>query len=680
MQKEDKRLLKTFILNGTFIICSNILLIVPSTSYSYASQWEKTYGGSTYDFGYSVQQTMDGGYIIAGYTGSYGAGENDVYLIKTDIFGKEVWGKTFGGNSGDYGRSVQQTTDGGYIIAGHTGSFGAGGSDIYLIKTDAAGNKLWSKTYGGPTEDIGYSVQQTKDGGYIIAGYQWQDSGWNTYLIKTNAWGNKLWSKTFAKAGSADYGSSVQQTADGGYIIAGSAQAINYWDDVYLLKTDSLGNELWSKTFGGDYGDHGSSVIQTVDGGYIIVGNTDSQNYPWHDVYVIKTDKQGNKLWSKIFGGIYDDYGHSVQQTDDGGYIFTGQTDSYDIGEGGIYLVKTDANGTEIWHKTFGEVKTIFGHSVQQVEDGGYVIAGSDYRDTKSYDVCLIYFNPKIVDIFGFEIGNSWRYEGLYLGNPYLLEREITSLNTSLFPVPTYAFEIKEDGILTGTEWYENAGNEIKLWGTTIYEEGLYYTANFSQGLSVEWFPMEVGDQRYSSATVNVLGVSLNVSMTADVVNKSYVTLSFSKLEAYEIQYQMRIWGKDPSGNDLEFIDSFTWWVVPYLGAVKDQGADFLVKLTSFAIGGGMIKEESDADNDWLKDYLEILTYGTDWQNFDTEYDGMPDGWEINYGLNPLVNDANYDNDNDGFTNLVEYQKGYDPIDPKSHPVASIPWLLLLLE
>jgi hypothetical protein len=679
MKKKAKRTLKTALLIGLVTISANILLVFTLSSNSYGLEWEKTFGGSSYDYGYSVQQTTDGGFIIAGYTDSYGAGGNDVYLIKTDGSGNELWSKTFGGSSGDYGRSVQQTTDGGYIIAGHTGSFGAGGSDFYLIKTDAAGNKTWSRTFGGSSEDLAYSVQQTTDGGYIIAGYKWQDSGWNTYLVKTDALGIEDWNKIFARAGSIDHGSSVRQTKDGGYIILGTAQASNYWDDVYLLKTDSSGNELWSKTFGGDFEDHGSSVQQTEDGGYIIAGNTNSSDYPWHDVYLIKTDMLGNQQWSRTFGSIYDEYGYSVRQTDDGGYILAGQTDSYDIGSGGIYLVKTDDLGREIWSKTFGDSYTTFGSSVQQTEDGGYIITGTDYRNTKSYDAFLAYYNPKLLDIFGFEIGNSWKYEGVYQGSPYTAEREITAIETNWFPVPTYTFEIKENGSNVGAEWYENTGNEIKLWGTTALVDGYYYTLFFSQGLTAAWFPMEVNDHKFTSATTDIEGIQFDVNFTVDVIRKTSVPLSFATLEAYEVYNQLHVWGSDPWGTNYDIRDNFTTWVVPYLGVVKEIGDDYNLKLTSFAIGGGHITPVSDADGDGLQGYQEILTYGTDWQNSDSENDGMPDGWEVNYGLNPLVDDANDDKDDDGFTNLIEYLKGYDPIDPKSHPVISMPWLLLLL-
>jgi hypothetical protein len=236
--------------------------------------WTKTFGGTLSDQGYSVQQTSDGGYIIAGDSLSFGEGNYDVYLMKTDALGNVEWTNTFGGTSSDQGRSVQQTSDGGYIIAGQSHSFGAGVSDVYLIKTDTSGNAVWTQTFGGIGIDEGYSVQQTSDGGYIIAGVTASD----VYLIKTDGSGNAVWEKTFG-GNFGDQGASVQQTSDGGYIIAGdtwSFGAGNY--DIYLIKTDASGNVVWTNTFGGELNDHGASVQQTSDGvhnrrRYIILWN-----------------------------------------------------------------------------------------------------------------------------------------------------------------------------------------------------------------------------------------------------------------------------------------------------------------------------------------------------------------------------------------------------------------------
>jgi hypothetical protein len=374
------------------VLVSGLSLIscVPTQS---PTTWDKTFGGSSDDAGYSVQQTSDGGYIIAGWTDSYGAGGYDVYLIKTDSEGTKQWNQTSGGTGDDVGESVQQTSDGGYIIAGTTNSYGAGGYDVYLIKTDSGGTKQWDKTFGSASDDAGYSVQQTSDGGYIIAG--WTNScgacGSDAYLIKTDSGGSKQWDKTFGGT-SNDTGYSVQQTSDGGYIIAGWTNSYGAGgSDVYLIKTDSEGTKQWDKTFGGSGFDYGYSVQQISDGGYIIAGVTNSYGAGSYDVYLIKTDSEGSKQWDKTFGGTSDDVGYSVRQTSDGGYIIAGWTNSYGAGGSDVYLIKTDSGGTKQWDKTFGGSGNDVGESVQQTSDGGYIIAGwTNSYGAGGYDVWLI--------------------------------------------------------------------------------------------------------------------------------------------------------------------------------------------------------------------------------------------------------------------------------------------------
>ena len=291
--------------------------------------WTRAYGGYSAEVGYSVQQTSDGGYIIGGITRSYGAGFNDVYLVKTDASGNMIWWRAYGGSDEDQGNSVQQTFDGGYIVAGYTTSFGAGESDVYLIKTDANGDTIWTRTYGGSQGDGAYSVQQTPDSGYVICGYV---NYYDVYLIRTDANGNTLWTRTYGGNGS-ECGESLDQTTDGGFIIAGYSESYsNNWSDVYLLKTDSLGNQQWYRIFSASqYDNRGEEVQQTSDGGYIIAGYTFRGDYS--DLYVIKTDSWGTIEWTRTFGGNLADLGYGVDQTSDNGYVLCGRTDSY--GHGG---------------------------------------------------------------------------------------------------------------------------------------------------------------------------------------------------------------------------------------------------------------------------------------------------------------------------------------------------------
>ncbi len=279
-----------------FLFIASLLLFVIISNAQITFQ--KTYGGTGDDRGYFVQQTTDGGFIITGYTSSFGAGMGDFYLIKTDINGDTLWTKTFGGTSLDGGgESVQQTAEGGYIIVGATLSFGTGNFDIYLIKTDTSGDILWTKTFGGINDDESFSVQQTNDGGYIICGNteSFGAGDYDTYLIKTDANGDSIWTKTFGGIFN-DLSYSGRQTSDGGYIILGSTWGFGAGNrDIYLIKTDSLGNSLWSKTFGGTGTDTEGSIQQSTDGGYIITGFTNNFGAGGYaDAYLIKTDSLGN--------------------------------------------------------------------------------------------------------------------------------------------------------------------------------------------------------------------------------------------------------------------------------------------------------------------------------------------------------------------------------------------------
>ena len=361
------------------------------------TEWEKTFGGSSADWGEEARQTTDGGYIIAGATRSYGAGASDVYLIKTDASGSKEWEQTFDGSDADYANSVQQTTGGGYIIAGATRSYGAGAADVYLIKTDASGNKEWDKTFGGTMDDYAHSVEQTTDGGYIIAGLttSYGAGEEDIYLVKTDSSGNEEWEKTFG-GGSTDIAYSVQQTTDGGYIIAGYTNSYGAGSyDFYLVKTDASGNMEWEKTIGGGSTDLAYAVQQTTDGGYIITGQTADYSAGWYYVYLVKTDASGNMEWDNTFGGSDYDDAYAVQQTTDGGYIIAGITFSYGAGEEDIYLVKTDSSGNMEWEKTIGGSSYDYAYSVEQTTDGGYIIGGL----TISYgagatDVYLVKVSP----------------------------------------------------------------------------------------------------------------------------------------------------------------------------------------------------------------------------------------------------------------------------------------------
>jgi hypothetical protein len=318
--------------------------------------WSKTFGKSSEnDIANSVQQTSEDGYIIAGHIepyleedhGTFIIGSiNDIYLTKTDSQGNELWTKTIGDLHVDESAfCVQLTSDGGYIIAGKIFNKSTS-EDMYLIKTDKDGTVQWTNYFGNSNVDSAQSVIQSSDGGYVLAGYTLNstDKKLDIYLVKADPEGNQQWIKTFGGS-DTDIAESVRQTSDSGYIISGMTKSYGAGGlDAYVIKTDEKGNQQWQKTFGGPGEDAALSICQTSDGGYIISGSSGSSDSDF-DVYVVKLDRRGDQEWSKTFGGPGNEVAIAMQQTSDGGYIIAGTTDSYGAGSSDIYLIKTDAQG-----------------------------------------------------------------------------------------------------------------------------------------------------------------------------------------------------------------------------------------------------------------------------------------------------------------------------------------------
>ncbi|MDD2889390.1 MAG: clostripain-related cysteine peptidase [bacterium] len=353
----------------SLITTTNLFANAPDTL------WTCTYGGSGEDYGFSVQQTFDGGFVIAGRTTSYGAGDADIWLVKTNSLGNVKWTKTFGGTDYEVAWEVHQTSDSGYILVGTTYSYGAGDADIWLVKTDTAGNTSWSRTFGDVSFDLGYSVQQTTDGGYILVGLTDNSGKPDIWLIKTDASGIAQWDTTYGDFNYDEEAFSVQQTADGGYIITGVVY-VGGFAQALLLKMDSNGNKEWDKLLGGIQDEFGYSAQQTKDGGDILAGSTSSTGAGGTDAWLVKTDASGNISWSKTFGGANWDGSNGVQQTYDGGYILAGRTASFGAGNYDAWMVKTDTLGNMQWKKTFGGINFDYAWSVRQTSDSLYVIVG----------------------------------------------------------------------------------------------------------------------------------------------------------------------------------------------------------------------------------------------------------------------------------------------------------------
>lgn len=330
----------------------------------------------------ALQVTEDGSYVLA-ITQYRGDNIAAVLLKKTDKHGNVQWSRDFGEDRVDMQvYSLQQTSDGGYILAGTINSSYI--SNAFLLKTDFKGEKQWLKTFGGDDSDYIYSAEQTSDGGYIMAGYTYSfaQRRFAAWLIKTDENGNEQWSRVFSGDESYNQALCVSETPDGGYIVSGSEESSDYTSiAAWLLKTDKDGVEQWSNTFGGDtYGDkyYGYALRQTSDGGFVFVQGAYPYYYqPRSDFILVKTDDNGAEQFSQIFqSNAREMKAHSLRQTEDNGYILTGTMEQQNIYS--TFLIKTDPAGREQWRKIFGnKSEDIRAYSLQQADDDSYILAGA---------------------------------------------------------------------------------------------------------------------------------------------------------------------------------------------------------------------------------------------------------------------------------------------------------------
>jgi PKD repeat protein len=387
------------------LILSVIGLIISSPCH--AQEWAKTYGGSGWEYPGSIQQTIDGGYVVGGQTASFGEGGYDIWVLKLDSNGNVVWENSYGGIYGDYFYSLEQASDGGSIVAGATSysnDFDAI-SDFWIIKLDSTGNVAWDKTYGRSDGDYWASVQEvfTQEGstdGWIVVG----KTAGDMWVLRLDPDGDVVWQKFYGGQSGSEQPYAIHQTYNleenpDGFIVAGSTSSFgegNY--DMWVVKLDNNGEVVWEKTYGGDGGDYIHSMQKTFDGlgnpdGYIAAGA--SWSFGGNDMWVVKLDTDGDIIWQKKYGRSRVSEANSVQQTFDelgnpDGYVVAGGTRSYSGDESRVaWVLKLDLYGNVIWEKTYDGKDTDTFESVKQTTDGGYVVTGS-------------------TESFGAESGNIW--------------------------------------------------------------------------------------------------------------------------------------------------------------------------------------------------------------------------------------------------------------------------------
>jgi hypothetical protein len=360
---------------------------IPGQDFSALSvTWAKTYAGGNDDVAHCVRQTSDGGFVVAGETYSFGIGNSDVWVLKLDVNGNIQWQKTYGGSGYDVADSIQQTSDGGYIVAGETSSF-SGNTEVWILKLDGNGSILWQNRYAGGGVDVAHSIQQSSDGGFIVAGETDSSGagGIDAFVFKLKLDGSIDWQKAYGGADD-DVARSIQQTSDGGFIVAGETKSFGAGDvDIWVLKLDANGGVVWQKTYGGVYDDVAYSAQQTSDGGYIVAGGRAPADPIVNDVFLLKLDANGGVVWQKTYGGVDDEVAYFVQQTSDGGYIIAGKSSSFGNFFGDMWVLKVKSNGDIVWQKIYGGNDSNSANFIRQISDGGYILAGETWSFGAGY-------------------------------------------------------------------------------------------------------------------------------------------------------------------------------------------------------------------------------------------------------------------------------------------------------
>ena len=358
--------------------------------------FSKQYGGAFNEDGRWMEQMSDSGFIMTGGTTTYSNGQTDIWLVRTDAYGNTMWTKSIGGAFFDFANMVKPLVDG-FVICGVTNR--NGNDDAILLKTDLQGNTIWTTVIGDAGIQWFEGVMPTSDGGFACVGVNTSgtNGGYDIYLVKFDGGGNFLWQKNIGGQ-SYEIGNSIQQTADGGYILAGQTYSFGNFDgDYYLVKTDALGNVQWQKTYGRPHLQECHYAQITPDGGYILVGDADtlSNGLGDTDIWMIKTDSVGNIMWDKVYGGSKKDGGKTVENTSDGGFIIAGITRSFGLINPNYYMVKTDYQGTLEWQvSSYGTAYHDHAYRAIETSDGGFAEVGFWRNSSGFQDFALVKLGP----------------------------------------------------------------------------------------------------------------------------------------------------------------------------------------------------------------------------------------------------------------------------------------------
>jgi hypothetical protein len=576
----------------------------------------------------AVQQTSDGGYMIAGVTCYNNYTGYDGLFIKTDATGKQIWNRTYGTKRSDWIEFGEQTSDGGYIFTGTSPSNNSIVSsdfdfyDLWVIKTNNIGDVEWEKRIGGDLFEEGWTIHETSDGNYVIVGCgdSYGANKTDILILKINPFGSIIWNITFGGP-YWDSGFLFQETLDNGYIVLGSIDRLGDGSkDILLLKITKNGTIEWNRTFGGKEHDYARSIKQTFDGGYIITGLTNSFGSSGEHIWLIKVNEYGieewnktieviiyfpkNEGWNDTFMGLGRSEGIFVKQTSDGGYIILAEIQG-DFRRGFNYsLIKTNETGKIQWNKSYESKMYGYLNIAETTSDGGYIIGGAMWAGEIHEKLYLI----------------KTDFEGNYNLNGILLSKNLLD-GLSAYSIKSFKYNtfipngtsIKFQFSQNNLTWYDSNGN-LNQWSELISGE---HSINLNQ--------------------LNIFGTNFYYRMNFSSNDKDIPILRNIKVTFTEKQ------DKDKDGY-------FDDWEI-FLGTNPEDLNDHPL----------------DNDNDKIPD--GDSNNSESWMDNDDDNDGLSDNWELEFNFNPLNSaDANFDNDNDGFTNLEEFQADTDPLDPDDNP------------
>jgi len=340
-------------------------------------EWSIDIGGDDTEHFKAIQETVDGGFIAVGYVEPWTRDDHELYMVKTDSAGEPEWSKVYGDAKDDDAYDVVQTVDGGYVVVGSTNSYGAGLADLWVMRTDELGELIWEKVLGGTKNDVAYSLIALDGGEYLLTGStaSYGSGNGDLWILKISDDGDVLWNITYGGPMN-DVGREIISTADGGFMVVGDTSSYGAgWSDVWLIKMDAEGAASWNQTIGGSANDSGRSVKETVDG-FIVAGNSESFGDTLVDGYVAKVDPEGELLWEKTYGGASDDYAEFIELFNGEGYLVTGYTSSTGTGESDVWLFSVSVDGEMVEETVYGGSLRDRMYQVHETSDGGYILVG----------------------------------------------------------------------------------------------------------------------------------------------------------------------------------------------------------------------------------------------------------------------------------------------------------------